>query len=329
MRFAKVLAAVVFVTLSVNAQTSGPAIPRIPFAPLADDFSSNRPSTAPTSAPDSEYLIGKDDLLDVNVFELQELSSVPRVTASGYISLPLVGVVQAAGYTPHELERKIEDALKTKSVLDPHVTVFVREYASQPVTVMGAVRAPNIYQIKGQKYLLEMLAMAQGLDTNSAGDIIQVLRRPEDVSAQGETITISVSDLFQKGKSELNIPIKAGDTIHVTQAGSIFVIGEVNQPGEKVLRNGKNLTASQAIGVSNGFAHEAKKNQCIIIRIHQDGSKQEIPVNIAKIFDRSEPDVTLMPNDILFVPANKVKTGINRALETTIAALTARVVYRF
>ena len=192
-----------------------------------EDFISNRPANTPTSRAGEEYLIGKDDLIEVTVFEVPELSATPRVTPSGSISLPLLGPIDVAGHTPQEVERKIEEGLKKNYINDPHVTVFVREYASQPVSVLGAVRLPGIYQIKGQKYLLDMLAMAQGLDQTSAGKTIQVLRRSSDASQPQQSISVSTEDLFQNGKTELNIPIQAGDVINVLQSGSIFVVGEV------------------------------------------------------------------------------------------------------
>src|SRR5262249_51438017 len=317
--------------LSVWAQT--PTIPNQPsqVAPprLVPEFNSNGPSTTPTSLAGEEYRIGRDDLIEVNVFEVPELGSTTRVGATGKISLPLLGTIEAANHTPLELERLIEEALKRNYVNDPHVTVLVREYASQPVSVIGAVKVPGIYQIKGQKYLLDVLAMAQGLDQTNAGKTIQILRRRSEESDDAQTIGITTEELFQSGKTELNIPIQAGDVINVLQAGSVFVIGEVTRPGEYALRQGKDITAAQALALGGGFSKEAKKQQCLIIRIHGDGSKEEIPVNVAKILDGSLQDVPIMPNDILFVPANKVKTGLLRALDTTIATLSARVAYRY
>ena len=67
----------------------------------------------------------------------------------------------------------------------------------------------------------------------------------------------------------------------------------------------------------------------MIIRLHRDGSKEEIPVNLTKIFEGSANDVAMMPNDILFVPANRVKAGLTRALDTTIATISGRLVYRY
>jgi len=294
-----------------------------------EEFLLNRPSNTPTSSAGEEYRIGRDDLVDVVVFDAPELGGSGRVNASGFVSLPLIGIVEAAGKTPVELQSVIEKTLQAKYVKDPHVTVFVREYASQPVSIIGAVKLPGTYQIKGQKRLLDMLAQAQGLDLNNAGRTIQVSRQAGAAGEAPQTITVSAEDLFQNGKTELNIPIMAGDTIIVLQAQSVFVIGEVVRPGEFPLTQGKNITAAKAIALGSGFTREAKRSACKIIRIHGDGVKEEIPVNVAKILDGSLDDIALLPNDILFVPSNKVKSGLIRTLDTTIGVVSGRLIYRF
>jgi polysaccharide biosynthesis/export protein len=293
-----------------------------------EEFVTNKPSNTPTSLAGTEYRIGRDDLVEVSVYDVPDLASSGRVSASGLLSIPLVGVVEAAGKTTQQLERTIEAALKNKYIKDPHVIVLVREYASQPVSIIGAVRMPGTYQIKGQKTLLDMLAQAQGLD-QSAGKTIQVIRRNGDSPEERETIVVNSEDLFQNGKAELDIPIQAGDTINVLRASSIFIVGEVVRPGEFPLTQGKNFTTGMAVALGGGFTREARKNLCKIVRVHGDGTKEEIPVNIAKIFDGSLDDVPLQPNDILFVPANKVKTGLMRTLDTTIAVVSGRLIYRF
>jgi polysaccharide export outer membrane protein len=312
-----------FAGLCAEAQQSRPVVP-LP----VEDFASNRPANVPTSAKGEEYRIGSDDLIEVSVFEVPDLAGTVRVGAAGTVSLPLIGAIEAMGKTTQEVQTAIEEVLKQKYLNDPHVIVFVREYASQPVSVVGAVKLPGIYQIKGQKFLLDMLAMAQGLD-QGAGKTIQVMRRVSIDSQEPQTISVRTEDLFENGKTELNIPIRAGDVINVLVAGSIFVVGEVIRPGEFVLRQGKDITASQAVALGGGFSRDAKKDRCLIIRLHRDGTKEEILVNVAKILEGSLTDVALSPNDILFVPANKVKSGVMRALDTTIATISGRLIYRF
>src|SRR5882757_5842 len=122
-----------------------------------------------------EYTIGTDDVLDVNVFEAQELNREVRVSASGEISLPLLGGVRAAGLTPRELEKSLEQLLRQKYMKDPHTGVFVREMQSHAVSVMGAVRKPGTFQISSGKTLLEILSLAEGL-AEDAGEEVTILR---------------------------------------------------------------------------------------------------------------------------------------------------------
>src|SRR5436190_4384268 len=181
----------------------------------SSDFTSNNPSNTPTSSHGSDYRIGSDDQLDIDVFEIMELAAQPRVTGSGMISLKMIGSIQAGGLTPQQLERAIEQALKDKKLVnDPHVTVTVRDYASQPVSILGAVREPGVHQLKGEKNLSSVISLAKGLDMNIVGSTIQVNRASKDPAMPRESITIDTAD-FQRGNPALDIPIYANDTIFV------------------------------------------------------------------------------------------------------------------
>ncbi len=97
-------------------------------------------------APAEEYHIGPEDLLEIGVFEASEMNRSLRVSAGGEISLPLLGAVQAAGLTPRELEFVLQELLRRSVMKDPHVSVFVREMQSHPVSVFGAVRSPGYFK---------------------------------------------------------------------------------------------------------------------------------------------------------------------------------------
>jgi polysaccharide export outer membrane protein len=300
---------------------------RIPVLP-SSDFSSSRPSNAPTSAGNSDYKIGSDDQLDIDVFDIMELTASPRVSGSGMISLKMIGSIKAGGLTPQELERAIEKALKDKELVnDPHVTVNVREYASQPVSILGAVRNPSVYQIKGHKTLSSMISSAGGLDTATVGGTIQVSRASKDPGGSRESIAIDAAD-FQRGNPALDIPIYANDTIFVQTAESVFVLGEVVHPDEFVLRNGTNLSVLKALAKGGGPTKEAKRKAAMIIRVHEDRTRTEIPVDLDKIQQGKADDLELMPNDILFVPSNKAKAIFNQTLQNTIGVVTGRLIYR-
>ena len=296
-----------------------------------EPFSVNSRSSAPTTRTGAQYRIGQDDLIDVSVFEIPELTSSARVSAAGTIDVPLIGSVDAGGKTTTELAKAIGAKLRSGYVNDPQVTVFVREYASQPVSVIGAVKQPGIYQIKGEKNLLDVLAMAYGLDLNY-GKFIKVIRpAPNDDAVQGakneQVFSISVEALLQEGQTDLNIPIRAGDTINVLMPGSIFVVGEVFKPGEFVLRNGKDVTVTQAVALGGGTNRDAKKKECLIIRYAKDGSRKEIPVDLQAILSGTQPDTMMTSNDILFVPASKVKSGMTKALDSVLNIAIGRAIY--
>jgi polysaccharide biosynthesis/export protein len=131
-------------------------------------------ASQPNQPVSSEYRIGSQDVVDINVFEATELNGSLRVAANGEISMPLIGSVQASGLTARELENSLEGKLRAY-MNDPHVGVVVSGVESHPVSVLGAVGQPGVFQVRGPKTLLEMLSMAQGL-TDDAGDKVLVMR---------------------------------------------------------------------------------------------------------------------------------------------------------
>lgn len=112
----------------------------------------------------SEYRIGPQDLIEISVFQVADLNRTVRVNTSGDISLPLIGVLNAGGLTVQELEAKIAQSLDAKFLQNPQVTVFVKEFTSQRVTLEGSVKKPGIYPLTGKTTLLQAIAMAEGLD---------------------------------------------------------------------------------------------------------------------------------------------------------------------
>ena len=139
----------------VPAQPAG--LPRV--APVAAMQHASPPASKMTA---KDYRIGVDDLLDVQVFGVDQLSRSVRVNSRGSVSLPLIGIVEVAGLTAQETESAITRRLAEKYLQDPQVSVFIKEYTTQRVTVEGAVNRPGIYPVKGQTTLLTSLALAGG-----------------------------------------------------------------------------------------------------------------------------------------------------------------------
>jgi polysaccharide export outer membrane protein len=240
---------------------------------------------------------------------------------------------------------------------DPRVTVTVTEMQSHSVSVVGAVKMPGVFQIRGTKTLLEMLSMAQGL-APEAGDAVLVMRgasteagtalssngetkdgvvadatsqTPDAVSAAsspkpGEegTVEISLKRLLDSGDSKYNVAIYPGDIIKVKAAGIVYVVGDVNRPGGfPVLDNGY-ITVLQAIALGQGIAPDANKSKAKIIRVAENGQQVELPVPLNAILSGKAPDPALQPKDVLFIPKNGAKSAGRSALRT----LSQWMVYR-
>lgn len=289
-------------------------------------------------AAPGDYRIGPYDLLDISVFEAPELNRTVRVSAGGEVSLPLLGGVQAAGLTPQELERVLQELLRRRYMKDPHVSVFVREMESHPVSVFGAVTKPGVYQIRGTRTLIEVLSLAQGL-AEDAGDTVLVLRgRPSaspaageeagEDAAVGENVSINLKDLLQSGDARYNVPVHPGDIVKVARAGVVYVVGEVKKPGGFVLRHNENISVLQALALAEGLSRTAAKSHARIIRTDTEGRRSEVAINLDKVLAGKAADPFLEPNDIVFVPNSAARSAFYRGLEATVGTLSGLIIYR-
>lgn len=296
--------------------------------------------------------LGAGDLLHIDVFDVPELSRDARVTDSGVISFPLVpDPIPAAGLTTYQFERKLEGVLSADGlVAHPQVSVFVKEQASQPVTIVGAVGHPMVMQIVRPTSLLEVLAQAGGVSDDAGAEIIitraaasttehvqQVSAKdvattnaPDDPSADSKIIKISLKNLVDSGDSDYNIQVRGGDIISVPRAGIIYVLGfGVAQQGEYVLQaHGDRVTALKAIALAHGMTSFAKGDSAVIMRNDpKSGKRIEIPVHLKKIQNHKADDVPLLSNDILYVPDSKGKKALARGTEAAIGIGTTLAIY--
>lgn len=169
--------------------------------------------TAVSTPGNTAYKIGPQDVLDISVFKVPELSKSVQVADSGTINLPLVGEVPAAGKTAQEVERELTKKLGAKYLQSPQVTVFVKEYNSQRVTIEGAVKKPGVYPVRGKTSLLQFIALAEGLDP-AAQDEIVVFRQADGKRIAGKF------DIEEIRAGRLADPlIREGDVIVVGSSG--------------------------------------------------------------------------------------------------------------
>lgn len=311
--FLRLVGATVFFLIVVFAPPlSGQATPALNPAPAPNSRSSP-----------SDYLIGPRDVLTISVADLPEIKDKVRVTETGYIVLPtLSNAVKAEGLTASELSERIARALRAADVLrDPIVSVYVEEFHSRTVTLLGSVMKPSIYPLAKPTTLLEALSMAGGL-TPTAGSALTVIRKnPAPGSEEtkmdsgqlgGSSQAIDLGRLMLGKDPSLNMEVRDGDTISVSTAPIVYVVGAVNKPGGYALQDpNSGLTVLQALAEAQGYNSIAKPKESLIIRRSASGQdRQKISINLKGIMEGSLPDQWLEANDILFVPESGAKKNL-------------------
>jgi polysaccharide export outer membrane protein len=158
------------------------------------------PHLFPQERDTQDYRIGPKDLLDISVFGLDDLSKTVRVSEEGKITFSPLGGVEVKGLTKVELEKKLSQLLEEKYLQNPQVTVFIREYQSKRVSVLGAISNPGPYELLGRQTLLQIISQAGGI-TNEAGKEIIIIRQHEDGAST--SLKISIDDLILKSSGSM------------------------------------------------------------------------------------------------------------------------------
>jgi len=247
------------------------------------------------------YRIGRQDLLEVRVFDLEELNQTVRVSDDGSITLPLLGRLAVAGLTKTELEGLIARLLEERFVRDPQVTLFVKDYESRKVAVSGAVRNASTYEMLGDKTLLEMISLAGGLDGDLGKEIIIFRRRADGVT---ERVAVDLEGLVYGADPALNLTVLPGDIIYVPEVERvrIFVSGAVSKPDLYEVPRDEPVTVLKAITLAGGTTDRASEKRVQILRTGPNGDKTTIPVNLRKIKRGKADDIVLQKDDVVLVP---------------------------
>jgi polysaccharide export outer membrane protein len=249
-----------------------------------------------------EYKIGPKDLLEITVFELPELNQTVRVSEDGTITLPLLGPVKIDGLTKDELETKLASLLEETYLNKARVSVFIKEYQSKLVAVIGAVERPGMYELVGQRTLLQIVSEAGGFKENVSNEIF-VLR--DEGKGKTASISIDLDDLLLNGNQALNIPLQPNDVINVPvdKLISVYVFGAVRNPGKVEVKMSKKITLLQAVGNAGGLADGAKQSGIRLKRIdRQTGKETEMKVNLGDIIKGKKRDIELREGDVIIIP---------------------------
>jgi polysaccharide biosynthesis/export protein len=289
-----------------------------------------------------DYIIGPEDVLTIAVADFPELTGKFRVSEAGYLTLPGLPVpVKAEGCTERELSRKIADALQAAELLrDPMVHVFVEEYHSRTVTVVGAVAKPSVYPLQKPTTLLEVLSLAGGL-LPSAGTTAVLVRKDQPSRVGGpsdsdrplpgndSTLTIDLAKLMVGKDPSSNVEVRAGDVVSVATAPFIYVVGAVVKPGGFVLQDpDSGITVLKALAMAQGLKPIAAGGRSMIVRRSGSGSnQQEIPIDVTKLMAGKLGDRPLEPNDILFIPESGTKKALSKTGEIATQMVSGLALY--
>jgi polysaccharide biosynthesis/export protein len=296
------------------------ALPAHAQNPVLDD---RVKSMAAMPRDNGEYRLGPGDLIEVAVFGVEEFRHTIRVNASGVVKLPLLEPITASGLTPAELEQQLTEQLEADVIKNPQVSVFVKEYRSQPIYMLGAVRTPGQYQITLQLRIVDAISLAGGLAAN-AGDEAVIQRPSRDGSEQ--MISVDLKELFEKGDLQRNVVVQGGDVIHIKEriAETIYVIGDVVRGGPYIKNPRQEVRLSQVISWAGGPTKTAKLSKGILVRYKDDGQREQLPVDFGQILKGKKEDFFVRANDIIFVPGSRMKdlgqTLLN-GLGTTLATV--------
>lgn len=292
-------------------------------------------------ASDKSYVLGPDDGLTINVVDLTELDAknlgVIHVDHQGNIRLPLAGRVHAAGLTVEGLETEITNRL-SGTMNSPEVSVSVADYRNHPVSVLGAVRNPGVYQVNGPKTLFEVLSLAGGLNQD-ASNRVKITRPVEsgklplasasaDKTGEFYTAQLNVREVMEAKNPEDNITVLSNDVITVPKADMVYVVGAVHKSGGFPLAEKEQVSVLQAVTLAEGLDKVASAKKAKILRQASPGAERtEVTVNVDSILDGRAQDVSLQANDILFIPNSVAKSASMRALEAAIQAGTGIAIW--
>jgi len=237
-----------------------------------------------------DYIVGVGDVLTISVYDHPDLGITSRVDGDGSISINLIGEVKVEGLSPSEISEKLTILLADGYIVNPQITVFIKEFRSNKAIVMGQVMRPGLYELHGRTSFFELLSKAGGL-TKEAGDRATIKRKKAAPDREEEIIVINLKNLREKDDGFNDIIVGGGDSIYVEKVGVYYVTGEVKRPD--VYRYEENINVIKAITKAGGLSDIAAQNNIKIIR--KDNGEE-------KVFENVSMDETILPEDVIVVP---------------------------
>lgn len=266
-----------------------------------------------------DYLVGPEDLLEISIFEweLREetKTSVFRVSETGFISIPVVGLVNVGGQSIANVRKKIEDTFRTGGFIQvPRVSVDIREFRSKKVAVVGAVKNAGTYTLRQNvTTTLDALSLAGGL-SEKAGYLAIVIRQPNSAEKQStwrmDTIPIDLHELIVKGDPSVNMVLSNGDVVNVPDAETYSATGFVQKPGNYPLK--RPTTVLQGVAEAGGLINKQAAARGAILRRKIKTGETVFPLDLTAIMEGKEQNFYLQAGDIIEVPEDKFRNFASR-----------------
>jgi polysaccharide biosynthesis/export protein len=270
----------------------------------------------------SEILIGPGDLLEVSVYGAPDYTKQVRVGSDGEITLPMAGTLHVQGLTIAKAESLIAKCLSDGGFFNaPSVSVLAKELSTQAISVLGEVQKPGLYPLLGDRNLFDAISAAGGT-TPRAGNTVSITHRADQGRPEIVKLSYGVTS-----STPSNVRVYPGDTVVVSKAGIVYVVGDVHLPGGFIMENSR-MTILQAVAMAQGANSTASLDKSKLIRKSSpDGQPQEIPISLKKILSAKVPDMNLQPDDIVFVPNSVAKTAGRKTLDVVIQTVSGMAIY--
>ncbi len=274
-------------------------------------------SASPMPAP-----IAAGDFLDISEYHTPEFHSAVRVSPAGTVTLPMINEVQLGGLDEQSAARAVEAALVARGMLlHPQVTVLVTAYAGQDVSVLGEVAHPGVYPYTLHHRLLDLISAASGLSP-TAGRLVNIFHRSDPKTPHPVILDPGATDT----RSDHNPELTPGDTVQVSRAGLVYVVGDVIRPGGFPVDPAQGLTVVQALSMAWGPSLNAATGKALLIR-EQKGGRTMTTLNLKRMLHGQEPDQPVFDRDILYVPDSIAKNMMNRSIESAIQSAIGVSIY--
>jgi polysaccharide biosynthesis/export protein len=267
--------------------------------------------------------LGPGDVLDVSEFHSPEFRSAVRVSEAGTVILPMIGEIKVSGLDEAGASRAIGAALLDKGILlHPQVHVFVTQFAGQDVSVLGEVARPGVYPYTEHHRLLDLIAAASGLSA-TAGSVVTIFRRDAPNAPQ----MVALHSQAGAQNAEQDPELAPGDTVQVSRARLIYVVGDVIRPGGFTVEPEQDLTALQALSLAWGPSQNAAAQKALLIHEEQGGGRTVTTLNLKRMLRGLDPDPPVHERDILYVPDSAAKNLWNRSMESVVQSVAGVGIY--